>query len=1015
MKVHVVICSDPALLLERAAEGFLGVPQSAKDAFPSPSYLLALRQGGLRDDLFELAAARGVPGWFDPPVCVFHELPAWLGATARRPLGDFERAALLGSIVREHGGAVFRGREHHFLDAVEQLVGELRAEDVSPETYAAAVDALGEREQFERERDTALVRLYSAYVNQLDGLGRRDGRDTLADTARAVRADPNELPERLGGRREIRILGLADLRGGWRVLLEALEATPALDRLTLYTTQDLPLPPGLADSVERLAKTDAPKALEHSSEIELIGATDVDGELGAVVSRVRSLVDAGASPRRIAIVTRDARPYMDYALRALASAGVPAAARRRVACREIPSVRALLALLEAVADGWTRHGLAELGSQPYFAADVDARVVNFLGYRQRIAGLDEWIAALERLLDEAKAAEAQPADDGERRARTLPSAWVERALERFRRFAAVAAEVALERSLTGWLTWLDQWLTRDPWRVEERISAVPSERWDAVRLDLLGWRGLRAIVADWLAAERQWPGPQDTLNAEGFLRRLRVMLTGDVAVWSETQRGVQVLEALAASHRSFDHLFLIGMNAGRFPRRAPSSLLLGERDREGLRAAGLPLEITAEWDARERTLFDTLVAGASRTLTLSYETLDELGADAIPSAFVDALRDVRHACENPVAAVAVHAPSSLAAHAGRVAAIERERATGRVSPWNGLIENPVLRDWLAEAFGDQRVWSPTQIEAYAKCPWAYFSQRLLRLTLNEDPDADMDARARGLVLHDALKRFYDAAARRIGGPVFLEPADAAWARPLLRQALTEALEGADTNVWLGHPALRDVKHAELERMLAAFLDFEIGENRKSVDGRTTAGKTVRTAVAEHEVSFDGITFEREGVAFRFGGIIDRLEVGADERAPGPWVAAVDYKTTIYSCPGAGKKEAWDDGVVLQVPLYASALGVLRPDATVARVEYRAIKQAQRTHSLSLVRVGRAGVTHAAEERTRMEGALNAVARHVRRIRAGEFPASPAPSCRCPPFCHAWDVCRVAGGPSTGRD
>ncbi|MGH7629142.1 MAG: PD-(D/E)XK nuclease family protein, partial [Gemmatimonadales bacterium] len=747
----------------------------------------------------------------------------------------------------------------------------------------------------------------------------------------------------------------------------------------------------------------------------LVSEPDVDRELEAVSSKVRALIDAGTPPHHIAVVSRDARPYGDFAIRALAAAGVPATARRRIACREIPAVRAVLALLEAGAEGWTRHGLAELGSQPYFGGDVDARVVNFIGYRVRVAGLDGWTAALDRLLAEAKAAEAVEAGETDRRARTLPAQWVERAAQRFGVFTAMAVAIDGERPVAGWLEWLADWLERDPWRMEERIMRVPADRWDIVRLDLLGWRGLRAVVADWLAAERQWPVPDAVLKAGEFLLRLRGMLAGDVALWTETSRGVHVLEALAASHRAFDHVFLVGMNTGRFPKRAPSSLLLGERDREALHAAGLPLDTTSDWDARERGLFRGLVAGATESLTLSYLSLDEAGADAIPSSFVDALRDAGRAESAEWRPVPLYRSPAMAAHAFRAASIERERATGRLSPWNGSIEDAGLRAWLAEAFGDSRPWSPTQIESYAKCPWSYFSERLLHLELHEDPDGDIDPRARGSVLHDALRRFYEAAGRRAGGPVFLEPADAAWAQPLLRESLTEALGAAEASVWLGHPALRGLKHAELEQQLLGFLDFEIEENRKTFDGRTTAGRTVRTAVAEHEVAFDGVSLERERVTFRFRGTIDRVEVGADERAPGSWVAAVDYKTTIYSCPGAGQPSAWDDGVVLQVPLYAWALSVLRPGAAVARVEYRAIKQAKRAHCLSLVRVGKGGVTEGAEERARMDSALSAAARHVGRIRAGEFPAAPAPSCNCPPFCHAWDVCRVRGGPSTGRD
>ncbi len=985
-----------------------------------PPYVLALRQGGLRDDLFELAAARGVPGWFDPPVCVFHELPAWLGASELRPLGDYERAALLGSILRAGASPTFRDRASDFLGAVEQLFGELRSEAVTPDAYVAAVASLGEREQFEEARDAELVRLYSVYVGELERLGRRDGRDTLADTATAVRTSHASLAERLGGRREIRILGLADLRGGWRQLLSALNESPALDRIVLYLTGDLPVSPELVYSIEHIpgngmATEPFTPASARAGRFGLVSEPDLDRELEAVSSKVRALIDAGAPPHRIAVVSREARPYGDFAIRALAAAGVPATARRRTAVREIPAVRAVLALLEAGAEGWTRHGLAELGSQPYFAGDVDARVVNFIGHRERVAGLAGWTAALDRLLAEARAAEAAPADESERRARTLPSRWVERAAERFQSFTAMAAAIEGERPVVGWLEWLDGWLERDPWRMEERIMRGPADRWDIVRLDLLGWHGLRAVVVDWLAAERQWPGADGVEKAGEFLLRLRAMLGGDVAVWTEMSRGVQVVEALAASHRAFDQVFLVGMNAGRFPRRMPSSLLLGERDREALRTAGLPLDTTSDWDAREHALFRGLVGGATQSLTLSYVSLDEAGADAIPSSFVDALRDAGRAEPAEWRPVPLHRSPVTAAHAFRVASIERDRATGRLSPWNGSIEDPGLRAWLAEAFGDSRLWSPTQIESYAKCPWSYFSERLLRLELHEDPDGDLDPRARGAVLHDALRRFYGAAGRRSGGPVFLEPADAAWARPLLRESLVEALGAAEANVWLGHPALRDLKHAELEQLLLAFLDFEIEENRKAFDGRTTAGRTVRTAVAEHEVTFDGVSLERDGITFRFRGTIDRVEVGADERAPGSWVAAVDYKTTIYSCPGAGQPSGWDDGVVLQVPLYAWALSVLRPGAAVARVEYRAIKQAKRAHCLSLVRVGKSGVTAGAEERARMDSALSAAARHVGRVRAGEFPAAPAPSCHCPPFCHAWDVCRVRGGPSTGRD
>ena len=109
-QVDLIVCPDPARLLEHAANGFLlHQPGTRDEPFPSPSYLLALRQGGVRDDLLALAAARGLPGWFDPPLCVFTELPDWLGRTVREPCGEFERVVLVASVLRRAARNVFGG------------------------------------------------------------------------------------------------------------------------------------------------------------------------------------------------------------------------------------------------------------------------------------------------------------------------------------------------------------------------------------------------------------------------------------------------------------------------------------------------------------------------------------------------------------------------------------------------------------------------------------------------------------------------------------------------------------------------------------------------------------------------------------------------------------------------------------------------------------------------------------------------------------------------------------------
>ncbi|HEU4647783.1 MAG TPA: PD-(D/E)XK nuclease family protein [Gemmatimonadales bacterium] len=1068
--VELVIARDPLVLLERAADGFLTARRSsADDPFPSPPYLLALRQGGLRDDLIRLAAERGIPGWIDPPLCTFAELPERLGQTNLTPCDDFERAIILGGVLRQFGGDVF-GRLHRpqdFIGALDRLFGELVPEGVSAADFKSALERRGGRDFFERQRDGELAVIYEEYLarlaqpDQRTGRSRRDGRDTWLDCARAAADDPAGLGKRMGGRRELRLFGLQDLRGGWCPLIRALQQSPALDRLVIYTAEPLELGLDPAPAVTRLdepetiasrlflpvagtgaspndgasARSGTAPATDRTgavASVDVIAAPDVEREVEEVARRVRALADGGVPLTRIAIVTRQARPYMELALGALEKFGVPATARRRFALQEVPVVRAVRALLAAAAGGWTRHGLVELAEQPYFESRLDARLINFAGFRRRLTGLFAWRRALDELARQAGVEETRRAngeEPGERPSALPLAARASAAAAAFHEFAAQAAALDQRRPLARWVEWLRAFLTDDPWGIERRVRDVPAERFDIARLDAAGWKWLSTLVERWRGALEQWGGTPEPLDAAGFYEQLEDLLEGDVAIWTEMQRGVQVLEGFAAAYRAFDHVFLVGLEAGRMPLPLPSSPILDEPEREALRAHGLPLEPRDVWDRRERELFQVLVAGA-RNLTISYPACDLTGRDTVRSAFVDALGDVAVLVGgdgvNRIPSSRVITPGirlytgAAALERARTAArIEWDRASGALSPWNGLIESPALRAHLAQVLGDDRVWSPTQLEGFAKCPWSFFSGRLLKLNKLEDPDEEMDAATRGTLLHDALARFYRTAKAEQGRPVFLRQADLAWALPMVEAALAQAIDDARGRVWLGNETLLPAKVLELKRLLTRYLTWEAAQHEEMYNPRARkAPAMVRTGVDEHELEFNDVVLERGGVRFRFRGFIDRVEVGVDDRFDNPeaFVVAVDYKTTKYAAPAKGDAKGWADHVVLQVPLYAYALTQLRANKVPARVEYRAIKSPDVVLPLQLYTVDKktGQVSEDSEAKAQLDGALDAVATHVLRARGGEFPAEPAPSCGCPSFCHALEICRVAGGPQLDR-
>ncbi len=1021
-----------------------------------PERWLFLRQAGQRDDLVAAAAREGHPGWLDPGLALFHDVGARLGATELRPCGPFERLVLVERALAR-AGSFFAGlrRPDAYVDAADRLFGELASEGIDALALEGALLRVAPRDGFQRERDRALLAAYRDYRRSLEAAGRRDGRDDVADCARAVEADPDPLVGRLEGRAALRFAGLQDLAGGWRRLLESLAAAPGLDSVEVQSAVELDLPAGITPVAAPLANDlarrlfdvregdsgDAPDGgpargpaspppdRPADPEVTAFSAHGPDRETEEVAVRVRALLEGGVEPRRICVVARSGRPYTDLALRALERVSVPATARRRRRLEQIPVVRAVLTLFAAAAEGWTRHGLTELAEQPYIGTDLDAVVLNHIGFRRRVTGLGAWTAAQRRLLEEAERRERdQEEADAERRSPPPPPDWVRQSLDGFQRFATLAGELDGERARAAWLDWLAGVLESDAWGIARRLYRVPRGREELVRWDVAGLEGLRRVVGELRAGEAAWGGGDTPIGIADFHRFLRAMLKGDAAIWTPTRSGVRVLEAAAAAYRPFDHVFVVGMESGRWPLPPPASPLLEEGDRQRLRDAGLPVRTRADWERRERDLFAVIAGAAARSLTVSWSRVDARGEPVVPSGFVEDLLAVAgNSATEALPTRRVLTPGMpLLRDAGGVrrarhaARIEAERRTGATGPWNGLIEDPELTSWLAERFGRDAVWSATSLEGVAKCPWAWFSGRLLRLDRREDPDADLDPIARGILYHDALRRFYGRAVARLGGPVRLTVADLAWARDEAAEATREAIADAGPRVAAAlraiPPPLRDASAAELERTVVRFVEWEAELNAQGENARAWKKyPQVRTGVSAFELAFDDVTIPVGEETLRLRGVIDRVEVGVDDRLAdaGRLLVAVDYKSTGFSVPAGGRAGGWDDGVVLQLPLYAAALERLRPGSEVARMEYRAIRSRSVAHQLPLVTVakGDAGEARDREAAQRRASALASAAGRAASVREGHFPARPAPSCGCPPYCHGWDICRVPGGPS----
>lgn len=264
--------------------------------------------------------------------------------------------------------------------------------------------------------------------------------------------------------------------------------------------------------------------------------------------------------------------------------------------------------------------------------------------------------------------------------------------------------------------------------------------------------------------------------------------------------GVQILDATEARGRTFERLFLIGLNRDAFPRSISEDPLFPDGNRQTLRGLLDALPIKARGYDEERYLFAQLLSSAEH-VTVSWQSCDDEGKALAPSAFVEGLLDRPadelaatppvHPCDAEHAwrrtdASATPRPAHeqavlLALHGTRsdfgaaLALALRESGSIRTeacaaarlrtiaeleitngpkagsNPWFGFVGRlePGLRIDPRE-----QPLHVTTLERVARCGWQTYLQRVLRLERPRDPLGpfpDLDGRLVGSTVHHVLQ------------------------------------------------------------------------------------------------------------------------------------------------------------------------------------------------------------------------------------------------------------------------
>jgi ATP-dependent helicase/nuclease subunit B len=892
--------------------------------------------------------------------------------TARRPAATeaqrllLVRAAIASASLNGLGrSARFGG----FADALLQAIAELESGLLEP-------DAL----------DGDLARLYGAYRARLDDAGLWD-RDLVR--ARAVA----RLETDLGAwkRQPVFAYGFEDLTAAeWRLVetlagraevtvslpyeagrpaFEALRGT-AEDLAGLARGQIEELPPrygeiarpALAHLERALFSDTRPEPPPIEGVVRFVEAAGTRGTLEAVAEQVLQLVRDGTPPEQIGLVFPSLDRYRAPLESVFGGFGIPYRLEGSLRFSRLPVGAAALSLLRFAWLGGGRHELYAYLRSPF--SGVPRTNVDFTEGRLRGRG----VAHPDRVEEETDRL----------RGATVP------ALEALR---GEPSPVAAARTLL-----------RGMLMAAYGVGVPPAT--EAARLDLLAYERACGLLDELDACDALGiaVGRDDVAAA---LDRLTIWAAG-----AESGR-VLVADLERVRTRRLEVAFVLGLEEGTLPRRGGETPFLDDDERRRL---GPRLQ-RADAVARDRYLFYTACTRASRRLYLVREAATDDGSPREPSPFWDEVRGLyaqdevdRSTLRRPLSALTwplEDAPTErerLRAVA-QLATLDRDDAesVARANGWERRLDRALAaftrptkltHPLVLETLGLKSTFNVTELERFADCSSAWFFERLI------DPktiDAEVDAKLKGSVAHQALYKFFTGLPKELGTDR-VRPERVEDGVRFMRRCLDMALDGVrmdmtemqrrelDLTLWRDLEAL---VHAEAES------DFPLDPFR-------------------FEVSFGSERSPQElqrgldlGDGMHVSGKIDRI----DRDPHSARGIVIDYK----SGKGAHSAAEIERELRLQVPLYMLVLrdlvglepmgGLYRPLAGDRKM--RGLLRADEAVP------GFAKNDYLPEEAfwAQVEGARETARSVALRIRGGDVTHDPKGG-ECPSWCDLWTMCRV---------
>ena len=762
---------------------------------------------------------------------------------------------------------------------------------------------------------------------------------------------------------------------------------------------------------------------ERFGEASTVGSADLDGRPESIVSapdareEVRQAVrdmlqraEAGVPFHRMAALYRRHDPYAFQLRMELGFAGIPVAGPDPSPLRDSVPGRLLTGMLDVIRDDFSRAALMRwLADAPVWNPasnrSASSELQRWEGLSRQagvVRGLEQWKERLQGLT----ASMAQRRQGAEARGDLTESqarGYVE-AIACAERLLALVEQLAQVKPPADGSKWsaFSKWAKDAIDRYGQGKNDWPAQQQDALER-----------VESALEELGKLDAVETAMTLAGFQQALDHALSAYMGRSGATGTGVFVAGLGAATGMEFDTVWLLGMSEGDYPARSGEDPLLPEYVRAQVLMGALPLRREAQLHER-RDYLAALAGGERRRISYSrvdpvtrrpqypspwlLEATSTLAGERVSSerlhtsdapwlTVIESMEDALRLAEGGRAAdgheydvlalarwqrggsrLRWHTLASDGGPLGRALAMERARATNRLTEWDGYVGG--IAGSSRQLGGSlSQVVSPTRLEAWATCPYRHFLGNMLNLSAWETPEdvLTISPLERGSLVHAILERFITEALD--AGPPSPREGWTPMQLERLREIAQEEFREAERRGVTGRRVLWEVAQEDVLQDLERFLDD---------DERYRAEEGMQPLHVEYAFGFDGPPVAMAlpgGGEVRFRGFIDRVDVAPD----GLRAVVMDYKTGSSRQYEKMKDDPLMAGKRLQLPVYALAVReTLLPEAAL-RAEYWFTS----ANGVST----RVPVTFDAIE-AQFRNTVQAIAEG---IRGGVFPANPGPS------------------------